>query len=214
MVFETKAHMEVAVAEVFEAAGKFLCKTCNNSRRYGGQCSCGNADCGLVVCAKKNTWGDTWTCTKVHPFSCTGPTIPTEGMRSSNYTCAMLAPIVLDHVRSHEKASITTINTMLEPYIKHQLSRSRARRVLHLCLLEIHGGPEEGVQQIPAFLAALQEKGWFTKLLFQDVTTWYSDAVNAFSHLIDTTLYVPPVQVRRGKGLRKIASARCRSWKS
>ena len=51
---------------------------------------------------------------------------------ASNYSCAVLLPIILEHTRIDEKVSIATIKGMLSPYIKRDFPLSRARRVLHL----------------------------------------------------------------------------------
>ena len=66
---------------------------------------------------------------------------------------------------------------MLSPYIKRDFPRSRARRVLHLALDQIHGSPLEVSHRIPAFLAALEAKGWSTDLLYHDASICYCDAV-------------------------------------
>ena len=87
---------------------------------------------------------------------------------ASNYSCAMLMPIILEHTRIDEKVSVATTKGMRSSYIKRDFPRSRARRVLHLALDQIHGGPVDGAHRIPAFLAALEAKGWTADLLHQD----------------------------------------------
>ena len=123
--------MEVAVAELYESKGKFLSKQRgkgrNNGQRYAGECSCDVAGCAVVVCLKDGSL-DTWTCTQLTPFFCIGQTTATSMTGASNYSCAMLMPLILEHTRIDEKVSVATIKGMLSPYIKGMLSPYIKRR--------------------------------------------------------------------------------------